>query len=72
MRRRPGGSDGSDGSDEAAERVGRLYDRRAVRLYRYAVMILADREAAADAVHVEQTFVISLPACIIGWSIDSP
>ena len=34
--------------------LGELYDRHAAGLYRYAVMILADREAAADA--VQQVF----------------
>ena len=34
-----------------ADRIGRLYDRFAGPLYRYALMILADPEAAADAVH---------------------
>src|SRR5262245_9446937 len=33
------------------ERIGELYDRFAARLYRYALMVLADRAAAADAVH---------------------
>jgi RNA polymerase sigma-70 factor (ECF subfamily) len=36
------------------EWLGALYDRHAAGLYRYAVMILADREAAADA--VQQVF----------------
>ena len=36
------------------EWLGALYDRRAAGLYRYAVMILADTEAAADA--VQQVF----------------
>jgi RNA polymerase sigma-70 factor (ECF subfamily) len=36
------------------EWLGDLYDRHAAALYRYAVMILADREAAADA--VQQVF----------------
>jgi RNA polymerase sigma-70 factor (ECF subfamily) len=31
--------------------LGALYDRHADSLYRYAVMILADRAAAGDAVH---------------------
>jgi RNA polymerase sigma-70 factor, ECF subfamily len=31
--------------------VERLYDRHAAGLYRYAVMILADPDSAADAVH---------------------
>jgi RNA polymerase sigma-70 factor, ECF subfamily len=36
------------------EWLGTLYDRHAAGLYRYAVMILADTEAAADA--VQQVF----------------
>jgi RNA polymerase sigma-70 factor (ECF subfamily) len=36
------------------EWLGALYDRHAAGLYRYAVMILADTEAAADA--VQQVF----------------
>jgi RNA polymerase sigma-70 factor (ECF subfamily) len=36
------------------EWLGALYDRHAARLYRYAVMILADRDAAGDA--VQQVF----------------
>lgn len=36
------------------EWLGELYDRHAAGLYRYAVMIMADREAAADA--VQQVF----------------
>jgi RNA polymerase sigma-70 factor (ECF subfamily) len=34
-----------------ADRIGLLYDQYADRLYRYAVMILADSAAASDAVH---------------------
>jgi RNA polymerase sigma-70 factor (ECF subfamily) len=33
------------------EWVGQLYDRYGASLYRYAAMVLADRAAAADAVH---------------------
>jgi len=33
------------------EWIGRLYDRYGVVLYRYALMVLADPAAAADAVH---------------------
>ena len=44
MTRRP-----ADGA--AADRIGRAYDRFAGTLYRYALMILADHAAAADAVH---------------------
>ena len=44
MTRRP-----ADGA--AADRIGRAYDRFAGPLYRYALMILADHAAAADAVH---------------------
>lgn len=36
------------------EWLGALYDRHAAGLYRYAVMILADRDAAADV--VQQVF----------------
>src|SRR4051794_13684035 len=36
--------------DDPADRAARLYDQFAVQLYRYAVVILADRAAAADAV----------------------
>ncbi len=35
---------------EPAEDLGRLYDRLGPSLYRYALMILADRSAAEDAV----------------------
>jgi RNA polymerase sigma-70 factor, ECF subfamily len=49
MRRPPGDQ------DESAERIGRLYDRLGPALHRYAVMILADPSAAADA--VQQVFV---------------
>ncbi len=35
----------------AADWIGGLYDRHAAGLYRYAVMILANPSAAADAVH---------------------
>ena len=41
--------------DDSSEWLGALYDRYAAGLYRYALMILADREGAADAVH--QVFV---------------
>jgi RNA polymerase sigma-70 factor (ECF subfamily) len=44
--------------DSPGERIGRLYDRFAAPLYRYAVVILADRAAAADA--VQQVFVTLL------------
>jgi len=40
---------------DPGERVGVLYDRYADSLYRYALMILADPAAAADA--VQQVFV---------------
>jgi RNA polymerase sigma-70 factor (ECF subfamily) len=42
----------------AAERIGRAYDRFAGAMYRYALMILADPAAAADA--VQQVFVSML------------
>ena len=43
---------GRRGEDEGRTgSVGSLYDRHADGLYRYAVMILADAAAAADAVH---------------------
>ncbi len=51
MRRRPADA-------VAAERIGRLYDRFAGVLYRYALMILADPAGAADA--VQQVFVALL------------
>ena len=51
MTRRP-----ADGA--AADRIGRAYDRFAGALYRYALMILADPAAAADA--VQQVFVALL------------
>ena len=44
--------------DAAADRIGCLYDRFAGALYRYALMILADPAAAADA--VQQVFVALL------------
>ena len=47
------------------EWLGDLYDCHAAALYRYAVMILADREAAADA--VQQVF-----ARLAGRSRDRP
>ena len=52
MTRRP------EGTEDAAARVARLYDRCAARMYRYAAMILADTEAAADV--VQQVFVAVL------------
>jgi RNA polymerase sigma-70 factor (ECF subfamily) len=36
---------------EQADDLGRLYDRFGPSLYRYALMILADRAGAEDAVH---------------------
>jgi len=39
------------GSDDHVDRIGRLYDRFAPALYRYALMILADPPAADDVVH---------------------
>jgi RNA polymerase sigma-70 factor (ECF subfamily) len=45
---------------EPGDRVGRLYDQFAPSLYRYALMILADHGAAADA--VQQVFVGMLRA----------
>ena len=53
MTRRP-----ADGA--AADRIGRAYDRFAGGLYRYALMILADHAAAADA--VQQVFTSWLSA----------
>ena len=41
-----------------ADRIGRLYDRHAAGLYRYALMILADPAAASDA--VQQVFLAVL------------
>jgi RNA polymerase sigma-70 factor (ECF subfamily) len=51
MRRRPA-------DDGSIDRIGRLYDRFAGPLYRYALMILADPGGAADA--VQQVFVAVL------------
>ena len=48
--------------DEAAEGIGRAYDRYAPDLYRYALMILADREAAADTVQQVFLAVLRRPA----------
>ena len=45
-------------SEAEADRIGRLYDRFAGVLYRYALMILADPAGAADA--VQQVFVALL------------
>ena len=59
MTRRP-----ADGA--AADRIGRLYDRYAGGLYRYALMILADPAGAADA--VQQVFVALLSGS--GGAID--
>ena len=44
--------------DGAAGRIGLAYDRYAPDLYRYALMILADPEAAADT--VQQVFLAVL------------
>jgi RNA polymerase sigma-70 factor, ECF subfamily len=43
------------GEDGPAAHVGRLYDRYGASLYRYALMLLADRMAAEDA--IQQVFV---------------
>ena len=51
MRRRPA-------DDGSIDRIGRVYDRFAGALYRYALMILADPDGAADA--VQQVFVAVL------------
>ena len=37
--------------EAASARAGRLYDEPGVGLYRYALMLLADRDAAEDAIH---------------------
>lgn len=42
-------------SDDPTALAGRLYDQYGASLYRYALMLLADRTAAEDAVH--QVFV---------------
>jgi RNA polymerase sigma-70 factor (ECF subfamily) len=46
--------------EDPGDRIGRLYDRFAAGLYRYALMILGDPAAAADA--VQQVFVAVLRA----------
>lgn len=51
--------------DEAHARVGRLYDAHGPALYRYAVMLLADRAAAEDAVHQVFAAVLQRPARIV-------
>lgn len=38
-------------SDDPTALAGRLYDEYGASLYRYALMLLADRSAAEDAVH---------------------
>jgi RNA polymerase sigma-70 factor (ECF subfamily) len=37
--------------DATSDWIAQLYDRHAAGLYRYALMVLANREEAADAVH---------------------
>jgi RNA polymerase sigma-70 factor (ECF subfamily) len=44
--------------EDPGERIGRLYDQFGASLYRYALMVLADPAAAADA--VQQVFVALL------------
>ena len=44
---------------DPAEEAGRLYDRFAGGLYRYALMILADPESAADAIQQVFTAIIA-------------
>ena len=43
-------------SDDPTALAGRLYDEYGASLYRYAVMLLADRSAAEDAVKVRFAF----------------
>lgn len=50
--------------------VGRLYDQHGASLYRYAVMLLADRVAAEDAVH--QVFAALLrPSATIDFDLEA-
>lgn len=44
--------------EDSSEQIGRAYDRYASGLYRYAVMILADPDGAADV--IQQVFVALL------------
>ena len=49
-------------SDDPTAPAGRLYDQYGVSLYRYALMLLADRSAAEDAVHQVFVSLIALAA----------
>ncbi len=48
--------------DDPTELAGRLYDQYGASLYRYALMLLADRAAAEDAVHQVFASLIALVA----------
>ena len=48
--------------EDSSEQIGRAYDRYARDLYRYALMILADRDAAADTVQQVFLAVLGRPA----------
>ena len=49
-------------SDDPTALAGRLYDQYGASLYRYALMLLADRPAAEDAVHQVFVSLIALAA----------
>ena len=49
-------------SDDPTALAGRLYDQYGASLYRYALMLLADRSAAEDAVHQVFVSLIALAA----------
>lgn len=50
------------GPDDPTELAGRLYDQYGASLYRYALMLLADRSAAEDAVQQVFASVLALAA----------
>jgi len=51
--------DGVDGSTDSADGVGRLYDRFAAGLYRYALIVLADPDGAADVIQQVFTAIVA-------------